>query len=259
MGNIELKPSYDMPEDVLEKIQNDKNRVKLIADHELDDLSPADVSNNHYHLLKRFFDLLISFVALVALAIPSLLVAAAIYIDDPGRILFKQYRIGLGGKRFKLYKFRSMRTSTPKYLATMDVSDPDAYLTRMGKIMRKLSIDELPQLVNVLKGDMSIVGPRPLIADEYEIHEARVRLGVYEVRPGITGLAQINGRDIVSPGDKVRWDVKYLKKFSLGADIGILFSTVFKVFKSEGIVEGYNANREVEVLDDKGDDNDGNL
>lgn len=258
MGKTELKPLYDMPEDVLERINNDTDRIPLIGDNELADLTKAKAPSG-YHMLKRALDVIVSAVALAVLAVPCLLVAAAIYIDDPGRILFKQYRIGVGGKRFKLYKFRSMRTSTPKYLATMDVNDPDAYLTRVGRLMRKLSIDELPQLINVLRGDMSIIGPRPLIADEYEIHQERMRLGVYAVRPGITGLAQINGRDIVSPGDKVRWDVKYVQQFSLTEDIKILFLTVLKVFKREGVVEGYNANREVDSSNDKGDCNNGNV
>ena len=113
--------------------------------------------------------------------------------------------------------------------------DPDQYITRCGRFLRKTSLDEIPQLINVLKGDMSLVGPRPLISDEYEIHAMRMRFGVYSLRPGLTGLAQINGRDLVSPEEKVRWDVNYLERCSLWTDLKILLATVPKVFGCVGI------------------------
>ena len=184
-------------------------------------------------------DLLLSTVGLLVLTVPFAVIAAIIYADDPGPVIFSQYRIGRRGRRFKLYKFRTMKLDTPKYLSTMEVEDPNKYITRVGHGLRKFSLDELPQLVNVLKGDMSLVGPRPLIADEYEIHAMRTRFGVYSVRPGVTGLAQIHGRDLVSPADKVRWDVKYLQEFGMWTDLKILIATVPKIFGGEGVVEGY--------------------
>ena len=126
-------------------------------------------------------------------------------------------------------------------MATADVDDPDKYITRVGHVLRKLSLDELPQLFNVLKGDMSLVGPRPLIENEADIHIMRERFGVYSVRPGVTGLAQINGRDTVSPAEKVRWDVRYVEHFGFWMDVKILFATVPKIFGGEGVVEGYDS------------------
>ena len=134
-----------------------------------------------------------------------------------------------------------MKTNTPKYVSTREMHNPNDYITNIGRILRKLSLDELPQLFNVLKGDMSLVGPRPLISDEYEIHFMRIRFGVYSVRPGITGLAQIHGRDLTSPADKVRWDVRYLQNFGLWSDIKILLATIPKIFGGVGVSEGYNS------------------
>ena len=122
-------------------------------------------------------DTFLAAVGLVMLVIPMLLLAAVVYIDDPGPVIFSQYRVGRQGKRFKLYKFRTMQLETPKYLSTMEVNDPKKYITRVGGLLRKLSLDELPQLINVMKGDMRLVGPRPLISDEYEIHAMRMRFG----------------------------------------------------------------------------------
>ena len=180
------------------------------------------VTNCRYWLFKRMMDIIIALVALFIIAIPMLIVSLIVYIDDPGNVLFVQYRVGMGGRRFKFYKLRTMRQDTPKYMSTSEVDDPNRYITRIGHILRRLSIDELPQLINVLKGDMSIVGPRPLISDEYEIHDLRMKYGVYKIRPGLTGLAQIHGRDMVAPADKVRWDVKYLEKFGFWTDVKIL-------------------------------------
>ena len=200
-----------------------------------------DVSENKYKYVKRALDIVLSFSGLLVLLIPFILVMIAVFIDDPGKPFFRQYRVGLGGKRFKLLKFRTMKKETPKYLSTMEVDNPDKYITRIGHFLRRSSLDELPQLINVFKGDMSLVGPRPLISDEYEIHEMRTRFGVYNVRPGITGLAQINGRDTVSPVEKVHWDVKYVENFGLWMDMKILFATVPKVFGKEGVVEGFDS------------------
>lgn len=193
-----------------------------------------DAAKHPYHGVKRLMDIVLSAAGLVILLIPFLLVAVIIYIDDPGNILFRQDRIGRAGKPFRMIKFRSMKMNTPHYLSAMDLDDPDQYSTRVGRILRRLSIDELPQLLNVLRGDMSLVGPRPLIPNEQEIHEMRMRLGVYSIRPGVTGLAQINGREALGPAEKVRWDVCYLAHFGLWTDIRILFATIPALFRVSG-------------------------
>lgn len=193
-----------------------------------------------YKIIKRLLDIMISATSLLVLAVPLTTVAIIIYIDDPGNVIFSQERVGLKGQIFKLYKFRSMKISTPKYLATSEVSNPDSYITNVGHIIRKYSIDELPQLLNVFLGDMSMVGPRPLIAKEKDIHEMRIQQGIYAIKPGITGLAQINGRDTVSPIKKVAWDKKYLDSMGLGTDFKIIFETALKVIRGRDVVEGYS-------------------
>ena len=132
-----------------------------------------------------------------------------------------------------------MRQDTPRYMPSNEVDDPDRYITRIGHILRRFSIDELPQLFNVLRGDMSIVGPRPLISEEQEIHHLRRKFGVYEIRPGLTGLAQIHGRDMVAPADKVRWDVRYLEEFGFWTDVKIVLLTIPKIIGGNGIAEGF--------------------
>lgn len=229
---------FDFPQEVKEKIANSQDKQRLISEETIGDLKRVYVSKRVYCKIKRLMDIVLSATGLVILSLPLIIVAVAIYMDDPGSVLFSQYRIGRNGKRFKLYKFRTMRMDTPKYLSTMEMTEPDKYITRVGHFLRRMSLDEFPQLINVLKGDMSLVGPRPLIADEYEIHAMRMRFGVYSIRPGITGLAQIHGRDLVTPADKVRWDVKYLQEFGLWEDVKILIATIPKVLGRSDIVEG---------------------
>lgn len=231
---------------VLEVQQTDAVEVRdekelLITEEQVSDLQQLPPPRGAYCAIKRIFDAVLSFCGLAVLLLPLALVALWVYIDDPGKVFFVHDRVGKGGKLFKLYKFRTMKMDTPQNMATMDVEDPDRYITRAGRILRKLSIDELPQLYNVLKGDMSLVGPRPLIPQESQIHAMRHRFGVYAVRPGVTGLAQINGRDLVSPAEKVRYDVRYVEDFGLKLDTKILFATVPKIFGGEGVVEGYSS------------------
>ena len=232
--------SFEIVPEVLEKIQKANDLHQLIQEEQVRDLEYVNVSNKCYGIIKRILDMVVSLAGLCLLLVPMLLIAAVVYIDDPGPVLFTQYRIGRFGKRFKLYKIRTMKKSTPKYLATKEVDAPDDYITRVGRVLRMLSLDEIPQLVNVMKGDMSIVGPRPLIADEYELHAMRIRFGVYDIRPGITGLAQINGRDQITAERKLRWDVEYLKKFSFWTDLKILFTTIPKALSRDGFEEGMN-------------------
>lgn len=210
----------------------------LITEEDVSDLKYADVSRRVYGKIKRVLDIVLSVVGMVVVLIPVLMIVPLVYIDDPGDILFTQYRVGQRGKLFLLYKFRTMKMDTPQYIATMDLERPDRYITRVGRFLRKTSLDEIPQLWNVLCGDMSLVGPRPLIANEREIHLMRSRFGVYQVRPGITGLAQINGRDQVSPNEKVHWDVKYLENFGLRQDIQILLETFPDALRGKGVAEG---------------------
>jgi O-antigen biosynthesis protein WbqP len=211
----------------------------LIPEEMIQDLKRVYINKRFYCKFKRLADFLLSAIGLALLLVPFIVISAIVYFDDPGPVFFSQYRIGRRGKHFKLYKFRTMKRETPKYLSTMDMTNPDQYITRVGRFLRRWSIDEIPQLINIIKGDMSIVGPRPLISDEYEIHDLRFKYGVYTVRPGLTGLAQINGRDTVTPAEKVRWDVKYLENFSFLLDAKIVVATIPKLFGGCGVVEGF--------------------
>lgn len=235
---IQIEDKLDFPPEVLKKIAC-ANGVHSIDENAVSDLKFVGVRNRPYLIFKRVMDIILALVALFIIAIPMLIVFLIVYIDDPGNVIFAQYRVGRGGRRFKLYKLRTMRRDTPKYMSTSEVDDPNRYITRVGHILRRLSIDELPQLINVLKGDMSIVGPRPLISDEHEIHDLRMKFGVYKIRPGLTGLAQIRGRDMVTPADKVRWDVRYLEEFGFWTDVKIVLSTIPKIIGGNGFAEGF--------------------
>lgn len=230
--------TFEISREVEEKIKQADDLHSLISEELVLDLKRIEVENRFYCWIKRLLDVLLSAMGLLVLLIPFGVMALIIYADDPGDVLFTQYRVGKGGKRFKLYKFRTMKMDTPKYLSTMEMEDPEACITRVGRVFRKYSLDELPQLINVLKGDMSLVGPRPLISDEYEIHAMRMRFGVYALRPGVTGLAQINGRDTVSPAEKVRWDVRYLQELGFWTDVKIILATIPQIFGAEGVEEG---------------------
>ena len=197
-----------------------------------------------YKITKRIADIVLSVIGLIVFLIPFGIIAILIYLDNPGKIFFAQKRVGRGGELFYIYKFRTMRSDTPAYLSTAQLTDPDQYLTRLGRILRQLSIDELPQFVNVIRGDMSLIGPRPLIPEEDDIHQLRIQHNVYSARPGITGLAQINGRDLTSPEDKVYWDALYVRDCSLRLDLKILFSTIPQILTGKGVVEGYSQKAE---------------
>lgn len=235
---VQIEDKRDILPGIIEKISC-ANSVSSIDKNAGRDLKSVGVINRRYWAFKRIMDIILALAALFIIAVPMLIVFLIAYIDDPGNVLFTQYRVGMGGRCFKLYKLRTMRQDTPKYMSTSEVDDPNRYITRIGRILRRLSIDELPQLINVLKGDMSIVGPRPLISAEYEIHDLRMRYGVYKIRPGLTGLAQINGRDMVAPADKVRWDVRYLEEFGFWTDVKIVLSTIPKVIGGNGVAEGF--------------------
>ena len=187
-----------------------------------------------YLAVKRIFDVLAAYVLLIVLYPAMLLIAVAIKLSSRGSVIFKQERVGERGRIFVCYKFRTMRRDAPPYMSTAEFENAREYITAVGRFLRKTSLDELPQLFNVLGGDMSLVGPRPLIASEREVHARRTELGIYSVRPGITGLAQICGRDTLSDGEKIAYDAEYVGKRGFFADIKIVCMTVFKVCSCEG-------------------------
>ncbi len=238
---------FEMSAEVRDRIEKAENKHCYIHVNSVSDLEILNRPSAWRRFVKRTIDIVASFCAILILLLPALVIMLAVFIDDPGKVFFRQYRVGRNGKRFKLYKFRTMKKEAPKYMSTMEFDDPGQYITRLGRFLRKYSLDEIPQLLNVLKGDMSLVGPRPLISDEYEIHQMRTKLGIYAIRPGVTGLAQINGRDTVEPATKVRWDHKYLETIGFKTDIKILFATVPKVFGHAGFVEGYSIKPNNEV------------
>lgn len=210
----------------------------VISSESVSDLKFTTPYSPRYFTWKRMLDLLFTICLLFVLLIPSLVIMCAVFADDPGSVFFTQKRIGFHGNQFLLYKFRTMKMDTPRYIPTYKLKNPEQYLTRVGGFLRKYSLDEIPQLINVLKGDMSLIGPRPLICGERQIHVYRAQFGVYNVYPGITGLAQINGRDFVSAADKVRWDVQYVENFSFKQDFRIFLATVPKVCVGAGVIVG---------------------
>ena len=194
----------------------------------------ANKASALYSISKRTMDIVSSLVGLILLSPLFLLVAILIKLDSKGPIIFKQIRIGKNSKPFYIYKFRSMKIDAPN-LSTEEFINASDFTTKVGKFIRKTSIDELLQLVNILKGDMSIVGPRPVIEREVRLLELRKECNVDSILPGITGLAQINGRDNIDDYEKVKYDFEYLSKRNLVLDIKIIINTVLKVAKSEGI------------------------
>ena len=189
-------------------------------------------------IIKRILDLTFA-ILLLLLVSPLLLISAlAVKLSSKGGVIFTQVRSGYKGKPFKMYKFRSMRTDTPKNLATRDLDNPDYYITKVGRFLRNTSLDELPQFINIIKGDMSFIGPRPVVLQEEELVKKRLQNGIDKVRPGISGWAQIHGRDKVSIDEKVKLDKYYVDNISICLDIKIFFKTLAYVVKSKDIVEG---------------------
>ena len=191
-------------------------------------------SSSIYRVIKRIIDVICSLLGIIVLSPVLIIVSILIKLESKGPIIFKQVRAGKNSKPFYIYKFRSMKTNTPN-IATNDFNNASDYITKMGRFIRKTSLDEIPQLFNILKGDMSIVGPRPVIEREVRLLEIRKECNVDSILPGITGLAQINGRDDIDDYEKVKYDFEYLSKRNLVLDIKIIINTVLKVAKSEGI------------------------
>ncbi len=191
-----------------------------------------------YSSFKRCFDFLLALVLIVALSPVLLSVAIIAAVDTKGSPMFVQERMGRFNAPFKIYKFRTMSVYAPSNVATRKLSNPEQYISPIGNLLRRMSLDELPQLFNVLKGDMSFVGPRPVVLSERDLLRLRRRNGAGRVRPGITGLAQVSGRDMVSVAEKARLDGEYAKTYSLKGDIAILIKTAMQVVHAEGVVEG---------------------
>ena len=196
------------------------------------------ISQKIYMIFKRLFDIILSFIALILLSPLIIIVSVLIKLTSTGPVIFSQERIGKNEKMFRVYKFRSMYKEAPKNTATGDLENPDLHITKVGKILRITSIDEIPQLFNVLKGDMSLIGPRPIIPEEVEVYQLRKKNNVYAIVPGITGLAQVNGRDFLDPERKVKYDTDYLKNISLKMDLSIIFKSIVVVFSHADFFEG---------------------
>lgn len=214
--------------------------VQMYVSNENDNGNKIEQSFRWYRdFFKRGFDILFSLLAIVILAIPMMIVALWIKVDSPHeKVLFKQERIGIDNIPFTILKFRSMRNDAPHQMATENFENPEVYITPVGKILRKTSLDELPQLFNVLKGDMSIVGPRPLIPKEKYVLKLRDEYGANKILPGITGLAQVHGRDQVTDENKASYDGKYALNVSLLLDASIILKTISDVVRSRGVREG---------------------
>ena len=197
-----------------------------------------------YKFFKRTLDIVLSFLGMIVLSPFFLLLVLAIKLDSKGPVLFKQKRVGLHKKHFYILKFRTMRIDTPKDTPTHLLKNPEQWITKVGKFLRKTSLDELPQIWNIFVGDMSIIGPRPALWNQYDLIEERDRYGANDVLPGLTGWAQIHGRDELPIAKKAELDGYYVQHLSFGLDVRCFFGTIKSVAKSEGVVEGGTGNME---------------
>ncbi|RSJ76406.1 Undecaprenyl phosphate N,N'-diacetylbacillosamine 1-phosphate transferase [Streptococcus cristatus] len=191
-----------------------------------------------YKFIKRILDIILSLCGMIVLSPLFLVLIIAIKLDSKGPVLFKQKRIGLHKKHFFILKFRTMRIDTPKDTPTHLLENPEQWITKIGKFMRKTSLDELPQIWNIFVGDMSLIGPRPALWNQYDLIEERDRYGANDVLPGLTGWAQINGRDELPIKQKAELDGYYVKNMSFALDFRCFFGTILSVLKSDGVVEG---------------------
>lgn len=188
--------------------------------------------------IKRLIDIVLSFCGLVVLAIPMVILAVIVKLDSKGPVLFWQKRVGLNKEIFMMPKFRSMYTETPSEMPTHLLNDPSRWITPVGKVYRKLSLDELPQILCILTGKMSIIGPRPALWNQFDLIEERDKYGANDVRPGLTGWAQINGRDELEIPVKAKLDGEYVEKMSFLFDCKCFLGTIFAVLRHDGVVEG---------------------
>lgn len=191
-----------------------------------------------YKKFKKVFDRVLALVGLVILSPVFLVLIIAIKLDSKGSVFFRQKRVGLHKRYFKILKFRTMRIDTPKDTPTHLLDNPELYITKIGRFLRKTSLDELPQIINILKGDMAIVGPRPALWNQYDLIAERDRYGANDILPGLTGWAQINGRDELPIDVKARLDGEYVSKQSFWMDLRCILGTVVSVMRQDGVVEG---------------------
>ena len=192
----------------------------------------------YQNFFKRLLAIVLSLLGLICLGWLLILLCIAIKIDSPGPVLFKQKRVGKGKSHFYILKFRTMRIDTPKDMPTHLLANPEQYITRVGKFLRKTSLDELPQLLNILKGDMAIIGPRPALWNQFDLIAERDKYGANDIRPGLTGWAQINGRDELEIEVKAKLDGEYVERLSFGFDVKCFLGTIAAVLRSDGVVEG---------------------
>lgn len=192
----------------------------------------------YQNIIKRIIGFLMALILVVLLSPLLLIIAIAIKCESKGPVLFKQKRVGKHKKLFEIYKFRSMRTDTPKDQPTHLLQNPESYITKVGGFLRKTSLDELPQLFNIIKGEMAWVGPRPALWNQYDLIEERDKYGANDVMPGLTGWAQINGRDELEIPVKAKFDGEYVEKCSFLFDLKCFLGTFISVVKQDGVVEG---------------------
>lgn len=203
------------------------------------------------NFLKRVLDLVLSLCGMVVLSPLYLVIALAIKIDDPGPILFRQKRVGIHKTHFDIMKFRTMKMNTPRDVPTHQLENPQQYITRVGRFLRKTSLDELPQIFQIFTGDMAIIGPRPALWNQFDLIAERDKYGANDVRPGLTGWAQINGRDELPIDVKARLDGEYVEKLSFLFDVKCFFGTITAVLKHDGVVEGGTGQLEKESMEAK--------
>ena len=195
--------------------------------------------------IKRCVDIILSFSGIILASWLYLIIIIAILIDDPGPVFFTQKRVGKNKKFFNLYKFRSMKMSTPHDIPTHLLENPEKYITRVGRFLRKSSLDEIPQLWNILKGDMSVIGPRPALWNQDDLIEERDKYSANDIRPGLSGWAQINGRDERAIEDKAKLDGEYVQKMSFLFDCRCFFGTAISALRGDGVIEGGTDNTEI--------------
>lgn len=199
-----------------------------------------------YKYVKRGLDILLSLAGIVVLAVPMLVIAAAVKLDSPGPVLFRQKRVGIHKTYFEILKFRTMRTDTPHDAPTHQLRGASSYITKVGAFLRRTSLDELPQLFNILLGQMSVVGPRPALWNQEDLIAQRDLYGANDVCPGLSGWAQINGRDELPIPVKARFDGEYAAKISFAFDCKCFFGTIGKVLRHDGVMEGGPAGEEAQ-------------
>lgn len=190
------------------------------------------------HFLKRVIDFILSLIGLIVLSPVFIILCVWIKLDSKGPIFFRQKRVGKNKKHFNILKFRTMYIDTPKDMPTHMLSNPDQYITKAGKFLRKTSLDELPQIINILKGEMAIIGPRPALWNQDDLIAERDKYGANDIKPGLTGWAQINGRDELEIDVKAALDGEYVRRMSFSFDVKCFFGTITSVLKHEGVVEG---------------------